>query len=290
MRNLSINTGETVAVLQVLAVALLLAKPAFADTPPTAAELVVERLASIEEPLGSSEFHAWVSSNLPTIDTDAAWTVVSAALEHRDEEIVVVGLMSVPFIFASREMSGVEAPIQQITLLAESPSADIRIYARRALDALEADSAAAEAWLVRMLQEEEDESAAVDLIRVLARNGIETRVAEQSLLAIAAGHHDRIGHRAISVMTYQKIPPAEALPLLMKFVISEEYFADPNLVQAIPRFGATAVDYLAELRRLQGVLGAQLALPESERGVEIFNDAFYGEQMEIAIAAISSME
>lgn len=284
------NSGTARAVLLALAAILCLAGSAFSDTPPDETERMVERLASTEEPINSREFQAWVSSNLPTIDTDAAWTVVSAALAHRDEEIVVVGLKSVPFIFASREMSGVEAPIQQITLLAESPSADIRIYARRALDALEADSAAAEAWLVRMLQEEEDESAAVDLIRVLARNGIETRVAEQSLLAIAAGHHDRIGHRAISVMTYQAIPPAEALPLLMKFVSSEEYFADPNLVQAIPRFGATAVDYLGELRRLQAVLGAQLALPKSERSVEIFNDVFYGEQMEVAIAAISSME
>ena len=56
-------------------------------------------------------------------------------------------------------------------------------------------------------------------------------------------------------------PPQPLLPEVMQLIRSPEHFCDGSLTQFIPKFGASAVPYLGELRQLRVVLLNRIGTP-----------------------------
>lgn len=59
---------------------------------------------------------------------------------------------------------------------------------------------------------------------------------------------------ARALVSHMENPPRSVLPDVMHLIRSPEYFGDGSLTQRLPKFGASAVPYLGELRELRVVL------------------------------------
>jgi hypothetical protein len=64
-----------------------------------------------------------------------------------------------------------------------------------------------------------------------------------------------------------------------------ETFADPLLVSALPRFGVSPDKYLPRLLAMRERLEAELQIPREQRTLAIYNDAYWKQSLDEAIAA-----
>ena len=55
-------------------------------------------------------------------------------------------------------------------------------------------------------------------------------------------------------------PSKRLLPILMRYVQSEENYGNPNLIQQIPKFGIDVREYLPEVRRIRARILAEISL------------------------------
>jgi hypothetical protein len=94
-----------------------------------------------------------------------------------------------------------------------------------------------------------------EYIRYLRPLGITSEVAQTWLLELATGPVSESKYSAArALVAHMENPPQSLLPEVMQLIRSPEYFCDAGLTQHIPRFGASAVPYLGELRALRVVL------------------------------------
>ena len=64
-----------------------------------------------------------------------------------------------------------------------------------------------------------------------------------------------------------------------------ETFADPNILRALPRFAVSPEKYLPRLLVLQTRLEEELQKPRDQRTHAIYNDAYWKQTLDEAIAA-----
>lgn len=235
------------------------------------------------------EFQIWLIDEIGKLNPNEAWLAITIALDNPHENVVLAALVGASLRPAEESLDRERYPVEKLRSLSTAGAPEVRQYARRALNRTYAKSAEAESWIVPMLRAEEDPSAAVDLIVLLNRNGIETNAGESALIEIAESRFDRVGHRAISVLAAQTSPPEAALPAVMSYLLSDAYAADPVLTQSLPRFGETAAQYVAVLEQLRSKLTVELSKPPTERTVTVYNDAFYLDQLDQAINTLAKM-
>jgi hypothetical protein len=71
---------------------------------------------------------------------------------------------------------------------------------------------------------------------------------------------------------------------VLRIIESPEAFADPKLVRALPRLGVPPENYLPRLLAVQSRLEEELQNPRDERTLAIYNDAYWRQPLDEAIA------
>lgn len=221
------------------------------------------------------QFHQWVGVNFERLDRSDAWRVIRKALDSDDPVIVETALMSAAIIVSIDESERSAVPADRIAVLSYAPSAIVRKAAIRALAVLAPDPAGSERQLASRLVEEQDDEVRIEVIKLIGVSGIETPEGEIALSRLAQSGAGRVKHRALLYLLLQPEPPQGVLSHAMETISSPDFFADPNLVQQLPKFGDSVQRYLPQLQALLGVLEEQVATPRPERTFEIFNDEVY---------------
>lgn len=77
---------------------------------------------------------------------------------------------------------------------------------------------------------------------------------------------------------------ADQLADVLHIIESPEAFADPKLVGALPRLGVPPENYVPRLLAMQSRLEEELQKPRDERTLAIYNDAYWRQTLDEAIA------
>jgi hypothetical protein len=126
-------------------------------------------------------------------------------------------------------------------------------------------------------------------IRYLRSQGITSAAARNWLLELAEGPTSATRFEAASALIRGlEMPPESLLSIVMELIRSPEYFCHPNLTQHVPKFGASAVQYLGELRELRVVLLNRVGTPAGRRPSGQALRQSDVELLEKAIAAIEN--
>jgi hypothetical protein len=82
-----------------------------------------------------------------------------------------------------------------------------------------------------------------------------------------------------------KTLPRDRFEGFLKLIETPEGFTDPKLVRALPQFGVSPDKYLPTLIALQSRLQEGLQRPRDDRTLKIYNDAYWKQTLDEAIAA-----
>lgn len=128
----------------------------------------------------------------------------------------------------------------------------------------------------------------VDQVRLLgsvAIGGIDADQTFERLARYLDGAPTIVQHKAALLLLSRETLPRDRLDDFLRIMETPETFADPQLVLALPRFGVSPSKYLPRLLAMQSRLDEELQKPRDQRTFAIYNDAYWKQSLDEAIAA-----
>ena len=146
-----------------------------------------------------------------------------------------------------------------------------------------ADPAAEELLLDRA----EELRSPVDQVKVMGSleiGGIDSEETLERLARYLDGAPPIVQHKAALLLLLGETLPPDRLVDFLRIMETPETFADPLLVRALPRFGVSSEAYLPRLLAMRSRLEDELQKPREKRVLAIYNDGYWKQTLEQAIA------
>jgi len=233
---------------------------------------LLARMENGDPTITQAEVHDYYLRTWPNSSADEQLKFVQMSIARNASSVVMYGLAAAEQFAELHPQQRGGLPIRHIEALARTgTSAEVRGQAARAWYLSQRPAEAAQNRLAQMLDAERDDAAAVQLVKLISLDGLQA-VEVDSLLRASQRAASRTTERAILTLVLQPNPPPAVLPALMEFVESREYFANVNLVAALPKFDRAAIQYLPRLELMQVELVRAMAVAPDHRTVTIYND------------------
>lgn len=238
-------------------------------------------LSRLEEgtQIAVEEVHRYYVGPWSKASTAERLRFAQAALKSPLARINWYGLIAAEQLVVANPALGSSLPVTEIYAMTKAEEGDVRGRAVRTWYLLEQGSAEAQRRVSQMLDREYDEAVVLDLVKVAALNGL-TAEETASLLRVAKRRPiSRVSFHAARTLAWQSTPTTDALPSVIEHIESDLYFADASLLQTVPKFGATAFNYLERLENVQRKFMALASTEPALRPIPIYTDEKFISQL-----------
>jgi|GEM_PF-2375196 len=228
-------------------------------------------LCMVAVALGQEALEDLVTRKWFDVDTDEKIATISAGLNATKSETRALALTGIARLVAEDRATAQDRfPARTILPYLQDADADVAKTATRAYMALVGDDVKAETDVVNVARRGGGPLGTLDYVRVLRIDGISSEAAKDWLISLAQRPVSVEKHTAVETLVFgMASPPVSVLPHVMDLIRSPEYFCDTILVTYLPKFGADAATYLAELVSLRARLQSELNAPLQDRAVTI---------------------
>ena len=169
--------------------------------------------------------------------------------------------------------------------LRHDPDVDVAVAAAMPFMMVFGADAAAEAAVLDRVGELASPADQVRLLGSVAIGGIDAQPTLERLGRLLDDGAPIVQHKAALLLLSGRTLPKDRLDDFLRILETPETFADPYLVRALPRFGVAPDVYLPRLLALQSRLEEELQKPAAERTLAIYNDDYWRQAVQEAVAA-----
>src|SRR5688572_13013946 len=172
-------------------------------------------------------------------------------------------------------------------IVTEDPCVEVAIAASVPFMVLFGSDPAAEALVLDRVDREPDPVTQIKLLGSEDVGGIDGKETIDRLTRYLDGAPPIVQLKAAHLLLSLNTVPTDRLEdfLRIRIVETPETFADPNILRALPRFAVSPEKYLPRLLALQTRLEQELQKPRDQRTHAIYNDAYWKQTLDEAIAA-----
>ena len=252
-----------------------LSSPNLAERREAARSLDVEKIGHLEPELAVRAVLMAAQDTDPTVRQWALGGLGILALAVRNPDMSASAAL---FAQAMPPPPELRALLERI--INEDPSAEVVV--------LFGSDPAAEALLLDRVDRESDIFERLRLLASLRIGGIDGEQTFDRLGRYLDGAPLPIQISAAHLLLSAETLPRDRFEDFVRLIETPEGFADPKLISALPRFGVSADKYLPTLLVLQSRLREEMQRPEDERTLAIYNEAYWKQTLDEAIAGARS--
>ena len=260
-----------------------LSSPNLAERREAARSLDVEKIGHLEPELAVRAVLMAAQDTDPTVRQWALGGLGILALAVRNPDMSASAAL---FAQAMPPPPELRALLERI--INEDPSAEVVNAASAPYMVLFGSDPAAEALLLDRVDREPDTFERLRLLASLRIGGIDGEQTFDRLGRYLDGAPLPIQISAAHLLLSAKTLPRDRFEDFVRLIETPEGFADPKLISALPRFGVSADKYLPTLLVLQSRLREEMQRPEDERTLAIYNEAYWKQTLDEAIAGARS--